>query len=137
MLNDFKQFAIKGNVIDLAVGVIIGAAFGKIVNSLVDDVIMPLINPLIPAGDWHNLVVYPGIKIGSFLSVVLNFLIIAFALFVIVQGIHAFKRKEEARQLPPQPVPPSSTDLLLMQIRDALQSTSGGNAPVNRSNEEK
>ena len=123
LISEFKHFAIKGNVIDLAVGVIIGAAFGKIVTSLVDDVIMPLINPLVPKGGWQNLVMYPGIRIGSFLSVVLNFLIVAFALFLIVSAIHGFKRKEASRQQPSVPaVPPtSSTDQLLMEIRDVLK----------------
>ena len=121
ILKEFKVFAIKGNVMDLAIGVIIGAAFGKIVSSLVDDVIMPFINPLIPAGGWQNLVVGPGIKIGSFLAVILNFLIVAFVLFLLVKGINALKRKEESMpQPPPPPSPLTTTDKLLMEIRDSL-----------------
>jgi large conductance mechanosensitive channel len=122
MLREFKEFAIKGNVMDLAIGVIIGAAFGRIVSSMVDDVIMPLINPLIPAGGWQKLEVPPGIKIGNFLAVLLNFLIVAFILFLIVKGINAFKRKEETTpQPPPPPSPLTTTDKLLMEIRDKLE----------------
>ncbi len=121
MVKEFKLFAIKGNVMDLAIGVIIGAAFGKIVSSLVDDVIMPLVNPLIPAGGWQTLVIGPGIKIGSFLSVVLNFLIVAFVLFLVVEGINSMKKKEESKpQPPPPPSPLTTTDKLLVEIRDAL-----------------
>lgn len=121
MLKEFKEFAIKGNVMDLAIGVIIGAAFGKIVSSLVEDVIMPLINPIMPEGGWQNLIIGPGIKIGSFLSIVLNFIIVAFVLFLLVKGINALKRKEESKpQPPPPPSPLTTTDKLLMEIRDSL-----------------
>jgi len=119
MLTEFKNFAIKGNVVDLAIGVIIGAAFGKIITSIVDDIIMPLINPLIPNGAWQTLVVYPGIKVGSFLSAVLNFLIIAFVLFLIVKGINRIRRQEKAA---PTAVPaPTTSEKLLMEIRDELK----------------
>jgi large conductance mechanosensitive channel len=113
---DFKKFALKGNVVDLAIAVIIGAAFGKIVTSVVDDIIMPLLNPLIPGGEWQNIVVGPGIKIGSFLSAVVNFVIIAFAVFLIFKAIQATRKKEEAA--PPEP---TSTELLLTEIRDLLR----------------
>lgn len=122
MLKEFKEFAIKGNVMDLAIGVIIGAAFGKIVGSLVEDVIMPLINPIMPAGGWQNLIIRPGVKIGSFLSIVLNFVIVAFVLFLLVKGINSLKRKEESLpQPPPPPSPLTTTDKLLMEIRDSLE----------------
>ena len=78
MLKEFRNFAIKGNVVDLAIGVMIGAAFGKIIASVVDDIIMPLVNPVMPKGNWQQLVIYPGIKLGNFLSVVLNFIMVAF-----------------------------------------------------------
>lgn len=121
LLKEFKEFAIKGNVIDLAIGVIIGAAFGKIVSSLVDDVIMPLINPMMPSGGWEKLVIGPGIRIGSFLSVSLNFMIVAFVLFLIIKGVNAMKKKEEAKPVAP---PITTTDKLLMEIRDSLTGTS-------------
>jgi large conductance mechanosensitive channel len=121
LIKEFKEFAIKGNVMELAIGVIIGAAFGKIVSSLVDDVIMPLLNPLIPSGGWEKLVVGPGIKIGSLLAVSLNFLIVAFVLFLVIKGINAMKKTEENKpQPPPPPSPLTTTDKLLTEIRDAL-----------------
>jgi large conductance mechanosensitive channel len=119
ILKEFKDFAVKGSVIDLAIGVIIGAAFSKIITSVVDDIIMPLINPVMPKGGWQQLVIYPGIKLGNFLSVVLNFVIIAFVLFLIVKAINRMRRREEASA--PPTVPPTSTEILLMEIRDQLK----------------
>lgn len=119
MVSEFKEFAMKGNVMDLAVGVIIGGAFGKIVTALVGDIVMPLINPLIPGGDWRTIQVGPGIKIGDFAGTVLDFLVVAIAIFLVVKGINAMK-KEEATA-PATPAEPSSTDKLLMEIRDALK----------------
>jgi len=113
---DFKKFTMKGNIMDLAIGVIIGAAFGKIISSVVDDVIMPLINPLIPDGKWQSLVIGPGIKVGNFLSALLNFAIIAFALFLVFKAIDSFRKKDVA-----PPPAPTSTDQLLMEIRDTLK----------------
>ena len=115
-LKEFKDFAVKGNAMDLAVGVIIGAAFGKIVASVVDDLVMPLINPVMPKGGWQQLVIYPGIRIGSFMAVVLNFLIIAFALFLIVSAINRIRKKNE-----PETAGPNNTEKLLMEIRDELK----------------
>ena len=115
-LKEFRDFAIKGNAMDLAVGVIIGAAFGKIVTSIVDDIIMPLINPVMPKGGWQQLVIYPGIKLGSFLAVVLNFIIVAFALFLIVSAINRVRKKQE-----PATAVPNNTEKLLMEIRDELK----------------
>ena len=125
LLREFKQFAIKGNVIDLAVAVVIGAAFGKIISSFVEDLIMPLINPLVPKGGWQNLVIGPGIRIGSFLSVVLNFFIVAFALFIIVHAINVYKRRQAAREeaLVPTVPPTTTTDQLLIEIRDVLKTS--------------
>ena len=114
-LKEFRNFAIKGNVIDLAIGVIIGAAFSKIITSVVDDIIMPLINPVMPGGNWQQLVIYPGIKLGSFLAVVLNFLIVAFILFLIVKGINRVRRNETVTP------GPTTTEKLLMEIRDELK----------------
>ncbi|MGN6213842.1 large-conductance mechanosensitive channel protein MscL [Parafilimonas sp.] len=123
-LKEFKEFAVKGNVVDLAVAVVIGGAFGKIVSSLVDDIITPaILTPALKAANLSNLseLVIPGtaIKYGNFLSQVISFIIIAFALFLIIKGINATKRKEEAA--PATPPAPSSTDQLLMEIRDELK----------------
>ena len=109
----------RGNVIDLAVGVIIGGSFGKIVGSFVNDVVMPLINPMIPGGDWKTIEVGPGVKLGAFLGNILDFVIIAFVIFLMIKAINATKKKEEAA--PAAPPEPSSTDKLLMEIRDALR----------------
>ncbi|QFZ91883.2 large conductance mechanosensitive channel protein MscL [Synechococcus elongatus] len=95
-IRDFQAFILKGNVVELAVAVIIGGAFNKIVSSFVGDLVMPLVNPLIPGGDWRAAVIGPGIKIGSFASSVIDFLIIAFVLYLVIRAIERFKRKEEA-----------------------------------------
>ncbi|MBZ4042813.1 large-conductance mechanosensitive channel protein MscL [Flavobacterium hibisci] len=121
-ISEFKEFAMKGNVVDLAVGVIIGAAFGKIVSSLIEDVITPLI--LKPALDAANLstieqlVAFGGVKYGMFLSAVINFVIVAFVLFLIIKGINNLKKKEEPA--PNQPAAPTQEELLT-QIRDLLK----------------
>jgi large conductance mechanosensitive channel len=120
MIKEFKEFALKGNVVDLAIGVIIGAAFSGIVSSLVDDVITPLLlKPALEAlnlQDLDKLVIMGTVKYGKFLSAVLKFLIIAFILFLIVKGINRFKKKEEAAvAVTPEEV------ILLREIRDALR----------------
>ena len=92
MLKEFREFALRGNVIDLAVGVIIGAAFGKIVTSIVNDVIMPLLNPIMPGGDWRTMEVGPGVKIGSLLGTMLDFVFVAFAVFLMVRLINRLKK---------------------------------------------
>ncbi|MES1024453.1 large conductance mechanosensitive channel protein MscL [Gloeocapsa sp. BRSZ] len=96
---DFREFALKGNVVELAIAVIIGGAFGNIVTSFAQDIVMPLINPLIPAGDWRDLVINTspnnGIRIGSFLGSVVDFIIIAFALYLAIRSLARFKRQEE------------------------------------------
>lgn len=122
MLKEFKEFAMKGNVIDLAVGVVIGGAFGKIVTSLVDDIITPaILTPALKAANLTDLsqLTIPGtaVKYGNFLSNLLSFLIIAFALFLIIKGINSMKKKEPA----PSPAGPSNEEKLLMEIRDALR----------------
>lgn len=121
-LKEFKEFAVKGNVVDLAVAVVIGGAFGKIVTSLVEDIITPaILTPALEKANLKNLseLTFPGtaIKYGNFLSQVLSFIIIAFALFLIVKGVNSFKRKGEAAP----PAGPSSTDQLLIEIRDELK----------------
>jgi large conductance mechanosensitive channel len=123
MMKEFKEFAMKGNVIDLAIGVVIGAAFGKIVGSLVDDVITPLLlKPALETAnlqDLDKLVFFGTVKAGKFLSAILNFLIVAFILFLIVKGVNRFKKKEEAA--PPPPAATPEDVLLLREIRDALK----------------
>jgi large conductance mechanosensitive channel len=119
MLKAFKEFAMRGNVIDLAVGVIIGAAFGKIINSFVADIVMPLLNPIMPGGDWRTMEVGPGVKLGAFLAVTLDFLIVAFVLFLFVQGINKLKRKEEEKPVGPAQIPPDVE--VLKEIRDLIK----------------
>lgn len=119
MLKEFKEFALRGNVMDLAIGVIIGAAFGKIVNAMVNDLIMPLLNPIMPAGDWRTMEIGPGVKIGSFLATTLDFIIIAFVLFLVVKGLNKLKRKEEAKPAGPADLPADVK--LLAEIRDLLK----------------
>ncbi len=123
MLQEFKAFALRGNVIDLAVGVVIGAAFNKIVGSLIDDVITPLVlKPALDAADLSHLsdlTVFGTVKYGVFLASVLNFVIVAFVLFMIIKGINASQKKEEAA--PSSPVLPPVDIQLLTEIRDLLK----------------
>ena len=123
MLKEFKEFAVKGNVIDLAVGVIIGAAFGKIISSLVNDVITPLLlDPVLKASGLESideLVVFGSVKYGLFLSATINFIIVAFILFLIIKGVNSMKKKEEAA--PSAPAAPSKEETLLAEIRDLLK----------------
>ncbi|HRD58175.1 MAG TPA: large conductance mechanosensitive channel protein MscL [Ferruginibacter sp.] len=118
-IKEFKEFAIKGNVIDLAVAVVIGAAFGAIVSSLVDDIITPLLLApslkAIGAADIDQLV-WGTVKYGKFLAAIIKFLVIAIVLFLIIKAINSTKKKEEAA-----PAEPSSTDKLLEEIRDELR----------------
>ena len=118
---EFKEFAVKGNVVDLAIGVIIGGAFGAIVSSLVGDVITPLLlAPAFKATGAENLqdLVWNGVAYGKFLSAVINFLCIALVLFMIVKGINKFKKKEEPA--PEAPAGPTQEELLA-EIRDLLK----------------
>jgi large conductance mechanosensitive channel len=136
MLKEFREFAVKGNVVDLAIGVIIGAAFGKIVESLVADIIMPMIG-MFGTVDFSNMYVVlkgtvaPGLSLddarkaavvwgyGKFITIAINFLIIAFALFLVVKGINRLRRQEAAA---PAPAPEDPADIkLLTEIRDLLK----------------
>ncbi|MCC9072137.1 large conductance mechanosensitive channel protein MscL [Flavobacterium sp. F-65] len=121
MLSEFKEFAMKGNVVDLAVGVIIGGAFGKIVSSFIEDVITPLLlKPALDAAHLstiEELTAFGGVKYGLFISAVINFIIVAFVLFIIIKGINHAKKKEVA---PPAPTGPTQEELLT-QIRDLLK----------------
>ena len=120
MLSEFKDFAIKGNVVDLAVGVIIGAAFGKIITSFIEDVVTPLLlQPALEAAHLskiEELVAFGGVKYGLFLSAVINFIIVAFVIFLMIKAINASKKKEAAAA----PAGPTQEELL-MQIRDLLK----------------
>ncbi|MFT3700900.1 MAG: large conductance mechanosensitive channel protein MscL [Agriterribacter sp.] len=119
-LKEFKEFALKGNVVDLAVAVIIGGAFGAIVSSLVDDVITPLLlTPALKAAHAENLdqLTWGAVKYGKFIAAIIKFIIIAFILFILIK---AAKSLEEKKPVPPPPGP-SSTDQLLMEIRDELK----------------
>ncbi len=125
MLNEFKAFAMRGNVVDMAVGIIIGAAFGKIVSSLVTDVIMPPIGMLMGGVDFSNLAIALGegeeaasINYGVFINTVLDFIIIAFAIFMVIKGMNSMKKKEEEK--PAEPPKPSAEEALLTEIRDLL-----------------
>jgi large conductance mechanosensitive channel len=135
IIKEFKAFAMRGNVIDLAVGVIIGGAFGKIVTSLVNDIIMPLVGLLIggfnvatlkvtlksPITDATGKVIKDAVSLnyGSFLQFTIDFLIIAFCIFMFVKLMNSMKRKEEA--LPEAPVEPTKEEILLTEIRDLLK----------------
>src|SRR5690606_16545087 len=131
-IKEFKEFAVKGNVVDMAVGIIIGAAFGKIVSSLVADVVMPPIGWLIGGVDFSDLALVlpaviegnPAVTIayGKFLQTVIDFTIVAFAIFMVIKLINRLKRKEaETPAAPPAPPEPTKEELLLTEIRDLLK----------------
>ena len=122
MMKEFREFAMKGNVVDLAVGVIIGGAFGKIVSSLVEDVVMPLVGTLLGGLNFSGLAVKVGeatIKYGKFLQTTLDFLIIAWAIFIVVKLINRMKKEEAAA--PAAPAEPPRQEVLLEEIRDLLK----------------
>lgn len=128
LIKEFRDFAMRGNAVDLAVGVVIGAAFGKIVSALVDRIIMPPIGRLIGGVDFSELVWtlaeangdQPAVVIGygEFINTVIQFLIVAFAIFMVIKGMNSLKRKEQAK--PAAPPEPSEEVKLLREIRDAL-----------------
>ncbi len=120
-VSEFKEFISKGSVLDLAVGVIIGAAFGKIVSSLTDDIIMPVVGLALGHVDFSNIVAGP-MKIGLFINAIINFLIIAVIIFFIVKGANSIKKKPEPVVVVNDPPAPSKEEVLLTQIRDALRS---------------
>lgn len=136
-VKEFKEFALKGNVIDLAVGVIIGGAFGKITSSVIDDLIMPLLGKVIGNVDFSNLYIPLSDKIvqglplaeakklgpvfayGNFISIMINFILLAFCVFLMIKAINSMKKKEV--EVPPAPAEPSTQEKLLMEIRDSLK----------------
>ena len=130
MLKEFKEFAVKGNVVDMAVGIIIGGAFGKIITSLVGDVIMPPIGVAMGGVDFSNLSIIvqeaidkkPAVVIsyGKFLQTIIDFIIIAFVIFMAIKGINSLKRKEA--EAAAAPAAPPNQEVLLAEIRDLLKS---------------
>lgn len=141
MMKEFKTFAMRGNVLDLAVAVIIGGAFGKIITSFVNDVLMPPIGLLLGGADFSNLkiilkpaveavmsgdavvtaaVAEVAIKYGAFVNTILDFLIVAFSIFMVIKAFNSMKKKEEAAP-PPAPPAPSKEEVLLTEIRDILK----------------
>jgi len=141
MLKEFKEFAIKGNMVDMAVGIIIGAAFGTVVKSIVDNVLMPIVSAVTGAPDFSNLFVVlrnPNnamfetvdaakeagavvLGYGLFINAVIAFVIVAFVLFIVVKGMNNLKRKEEEAPAPAAPPEPSAEEKLLTEIRDLLR----------------
>ena len=123
-LNEFKAFAMRGNVLDLAVGVIIGGAFGKIVSSLVDNILMPIIGTLTGGVDFSGLAITVGsaqIKYGMFIQNIIDFLIIAFCIFLFIKGINKVTAKKEPEAEAPTATEPSAEERLLTEIRDLLK----------------
>lgn len=135
MLKEFKEFALKGNMVDMAVGIIIGAAFGAVVSSLVDDVFMPVIGLLLGGLDFSNWFVVLGegtfatieqakeagvatLNVGLFINAIIKFVIVAFALFMLIKGMNSMKRKAE--EAPAAPAEPPAQEKLLAEIRDLL-----------------
>ena len=131
MISEFKSFAMRGNVVDMAVGIVIGGAFGKIVSSFVADVLMPPIGLLLGNVDFSDLAITMRaasegveavtLRYGQFIQTVVDFLIIAFAIFLVVKAMNSMKTKEEAAP-PPAPPEPSKEEVLLTESRDALRS---------------
>jgi large conductance mechanosensitive channel len=129
MLEEFKKFAMRGNVIDMAVGIVIGGAFGKIVSSFVTDVLMPPIGLLLSGRDFSRMMITLKdatettkaitLNYGIFINTIIDFIIIAFAIFMVIKGINRLKKKEEEK--PAAPPAPSKEEVLLTEIRDELR----------------
>ncbi|HOL21448.1 MAG TPA: large-conductance mechanosensitive channel protein MscL [bacterium] len=129
ILKEFKEFAVRGNMIDMAVGIIIGGAFGKVVSSLVGDVLMPPLGAILAGVDFTKLAITlkqasgdnPAVLLyyGKFIQTMIDFIIVAFAIFLMVKGINRFRRKQETAPAPP--LSPSKEETLLAEIRDILK----------------
>ena len=123
-LREFKKFAMRGNVMDLAVGVIVGGAFSSITTSLINDILMPVIGIFVSEASFADLTVTVGsavVAYGNFIQAVINFLIMAFVVFCMVKGINRLSRKKEEVPPPPPPAEPSQEEKLLTEIRDLLK----------------
>jgi len=133
MISEFKDFAMRGNVVDMAVGIVIGGAFGKIVSSFVADVLMPPIGLILGGVDFSDLAITLSaateeagavlLKYGVFVQTVVDFLIIAFAIFMVVKAMNSVTAKDEPEAEPAAPPPPSNEEVLLAEIRDALRNS--------------
>lgn len=124
LFKEFKEFISKGNVLDLAVGVIVGGVFGKIVTSLVDDIIMPIIGLIIGGIDFSGLSLKIGeatVKYGMFIQNIVNFLIIAFSIFLVVKAVNKMRRIKPEKEEPPVEPKKSNEEILLTEIRDLLK----------------
>lgn len=127
MLKEFKEFAMRGNVMDMAIGIVIGGAFGKIVSSFVGDIIMPIVGVITGGIDFSDKMIRIGgtaeapvtLNYGTFITTIIDFVIIAFAIFMVVKGMNAAKKKEEEKPAAP-PAPPKQ-EVLLEEIRDLLK----------------
>ena len=123
-LREFKEFAMRGNMMDLAVGVIVGGAFSSITTSLINDILMPIIGIFVSEASFADLTVTVGsavVAYGNFIQAVINFLIMAFVVFCMVKGINRLSRKKEEAPPPPPPPAPSQEEKLLTEIRDLLK----------------
>ncbi|GAB4131572.1 MAG: large-conductance mechanosensitive channel protein MscL [Bacteroidia bacterium] len=127
-IKEFKDFAMRGNLIDMAVGIVIGAAFGSVTKVFIDGIFMPIVGLIFQVGDLSAYVVKIGttedgapnlVQVGSFISAIINFIIIAFAMFLLIKGMNAMKRKHE--EAPAAPPAPSNQEVLLSEIRDLLK----------------
>lgn len=118
-LSEFREFALKGNVMDLAVGVIIGGAFGKIIDSLVKHIIMPIVGSVGGSPDFSKITAGP-VLVGSFIQTCVDFVILAFCIFLMVKGMNTARKRFEKPAAPATPPPPPASEVYLKEIRDAL-----------------
>lgn len=130
-VKEFKEFAMRGNLIDMAIGIVIGAAFGSVTKSFIDGLFMPIIGLIFQVGDLSEFAVQIGqtadgkpnlLMVGSFIGSLINFVILAFAMFLLIKGMNTVFKKEKEVQSPPAPPAPTKEEVLLGEIRDILKS---------------